>query len=90
MVVKMSADDRRQWGQTFRTAFEAGQWDQALLLLRRPPDDVPADHIAFFQADCWDHLDFPEVALRFMRAATRLDPARAVSVLTLWFPREAG
>ena len=88
--VRMSADERRQWGQEFRTAFEAGAWDRALVLLRRPPDDVPADHVAFFQADCWEHLGCPEVALRFMRAATRLDAARAVSVLTLWFPREVG
>jgi hypothetical protein len=60
------------------------------VLLRRPPDDVPADHVAFFQADCWEHLGCPEVALRFMRSATRLDPARAVSVLTLWHPRGVG
>src|SRR5437879_3520169 len=30
--VTMSVEDRRQWGQAFRTAFEAGQWDGALLL----------------------------------------------------------
>jgi hypothetical protein len=89
-AVKMSAEERRQWGQQFGAAFEAGDWDRALLLLRRPPDDVPADHVALFQADCWEHLGCPEVALRFMRAATRLDPTRAVSVLTLWFPQEAG
>ena len=87
---KMSPGERRTWGQEFRAAFEAGEWDRALLLLRHPPDDVPADHVAFFQADCWEHLGCPEVALRFMRSATRLDPERAVSVLTLWFPREAG
>ena len=39
--VRMSAEERRQWGQEFRTAFEAGAWDRALVLLRRPPDDVP-------------------------------------------------
>jgi hypothetical protein len=89
-AVKMSAEERRQWGQDFGAAFEAGDWDRTLVLLRRPPDDVPADHVAFFQADCWEHLGCPEVALRFMRAATRLDAARAVSVLTLWFPREVG
>ena len=88
--VRMSAEERRQWGQEFRAAFEAGAWDRALVLLRRPPDDAPADHVAFFQADCWEHLGCPEVALRFMRAATRLDAACAVSVLTLWFPREVG
>jgi hypothetical protein len=88
--VRMSPEERRTWGQEFRAAFEAGAWDRALVLLRRPPDDVPADHVAFFQADCWEHLGCPEVALRFMRAATRLDAARAVSVLTLWFPREVG
>jgi hypothetical protein len=88
--VKMSAEERGQWGQAFGAAFEATDWDQALVLLRRPPDDVPADHLAYFQADCWEHLGCPEVALRFMRAATRLNTARAVSVLTLWFPREVG
>jgi hypothetical protein len=87
---KMSADERRNWGQEFRAAFGAGEWDQALVLLRRPPDDVPADHIAFFQADCWEHLGCPEVALWFMRSATRIDPAHAVSVLTLWFPQQVG
>ena len=87
---KMSAEERQQWGQQFRAAFDGGEWDQALALLRRPPDDVPADHVAFFQADCWEHLGCPEVALRFMRSATRLDPAHAVSVLTLWVSREVG
>lgn len=86
----MSAEERRNWGQEFKAAFEAGAWDRALVLLRHPPDDVPADHVAFFQADCWEHLGCPEVALRFMRSATRLDPAHAVSVLTLWFPPEVG
>jgi hypothetical protein len=88
--VSMSPQERQTWGNDFRAAFEAGDWDRALVLLRRPPDDVPPDHVAFFQADCWEHLGCPEVALRFMRAATRLDVARAVSVLTLWFPREVG
>jgi hypothetical protein len=86
--VRMTADERRTWGREFQTAFEAGAWDRALVLLRRPPDDVPADHVAFFQAECWEHLGCPEVALRFMRSATRLDPARAVSVLTFWVPQE--
>jgi hypothetical protein len=88
--VKMSAEERRKWGQEFGAAFEAGDWDRALVLLRRPPDDVPADHVAFFQADCWEQLASPEVALRFMRAATRLNAAQAMPVLTLWFPREVG
>jgi hypothetical protein len=88
--VKMSAEERRHWGEEFRAAFESGDWDRALVLLRRPPDDVPADHVAFFQADCWEHLGCPEVALRFMRAATRLDAARAVSVLTLWHTHGVG
>jgi hypothetical protein len=34
--VKMSAEERRQWGQEFGAAFEAGDWDRALVLLRRP------------------------------------------------------
>jgi hypothetical protein len=88
--LKMSPEERGNWGQEFGAAWEAGDWDRALMLLRRPPDDVPVDHVAFFQADCWEHLGCPEVALRFMRSATRLDPARAVSVLTLWHPREVG
>ena len=86
----MLAEERRNWGQEFRAAFDAAEWDRALALLRRPPEDVPADHVAFFQAECWERLGSPEVALRFMRSATRFDPARAVSVLTLWFPREVG
>jgi hypothetical protein len=88
--VRMTEEERRQWGKEFGTAFDAGDWDRALVLLRRPPDDVPGDHVAFFQAECWEHLGCPEIALRFMRAATRLETARAVSVLTLWFPREVG
>jgi hypothetical protein len=88
--VKMSAEERRRWGEEFRAAFECGGSDRALGLLRRPPDDVPADHVAFIQADCWERLGCPEVALQFMRAATRLDTARAVSVLTRWHPRGAG
>lgn len=80
--IKMPADARQRWGQQFKNAFEGGQWDQALALLRHPPDDVPADEVAFVQAECWEHLACPEVALRFMRSATRLDTAQAVSVLT--------
>src|SRR5262245_58857824 len=53
-AVHLAAEERRQWGQEFRAAFEAGAWERALALLRRPPDDVPADHVAFFQADCWE------------------------------------
>jgi hypothetical protein len=90
LSVKMSAEERRKWGQEFGAAFEAGEWDRALLLLRSPPDDVPPEHVAFFKADCWEHLGCPEVALRFMRSATRLNTAHAVSVLTSWFPHEVG
>lgn len=89
-AAKLSSEERRTWGQDFKSAFDSGEWDQALVLLRRPPDDVPADHVAFFQADCWEHLGCPEVALRFMRSATRLDPVHAVSVLTQWFPQAVG
>jgi hypothetical protein len=88
--VPMSAEERPTWGQDFRAAYESGAWDRALALLRHPPQDVPPDSIAFFEGDCWEPLDCPEVALRFLRAATRLDAARAVSVLTLWLPREIG
>ena len=48
--VTLSDEDRRQWGQAFGAAFEAGDWDRALVLLRHPPNDVPADHVAYFQA----------------------------------------
>jgi hypothetical protein len=89
-TVKLSAEDRRKWGDEFGAAFQAGEWDRALILLRRPPDDVPADHITFLQAECWEHLGCPEVALRFMRAATRLSTGGAVSVLTLWSPTAVG
>ncbi len=85
---RMSAEERRIWGQEFGATFTAGDWDRALVLLRCPPDNVPTDHVAFLQADCWEHLGCPEIALRFMRSATRLDAGRAVSVLTLWSPQE--
>jgi hypothetical protein len=88
--VTMPAEERRQWGQEFGVAFDGGDWDRALVLLRRPPDDVPGDHVAFFQAECWEHLGCPEVALRFMRSATRLDTTHSVAVLTLWHSREVG
>jgi hypothetical protein len=88
--VKMSAEERSNWGQEFGAAFESGDWDRVLLLLRRRPEDVPTDHVAFFQAECWEHLGCPEIALRFMRSATRLNTGVAMSVLTLWVPREVG
>jgi hypothetical protein len=80
--VKMSAQERSDWATAFAAAFESGEWDRALLLLCRPPDDVPADHVAFFQAECWEHLGCPEIALRFMRSATRLNTRVALSALT--------
>ena len=85
--VKMSTEERKKWGRDFGAAFEAGAWDGALELLRRPPDDAAADLVALSRAECWEHLGVPEVALRFMRAGTRLG---ADSVLRLWFPREVG
>jgi hypothetical protein len=88
--VKMSAEERQTWDREFGAAFETGTWDRALELLRHPPDDAPVDLVAVSQAECWEHLGVPEVALRFMRAGTRLGAERAVSVLRLWFPREAG
>jgi hypothetical protein len=88
--VKMSAEERNSWGRAFGAAFEPGDWDRVLLLLRKPPDDVPPDHVAFFQAESWEHLGCPEIALRFMRSATRLNAGVAMSVLTLWRPSEAG
>ncbi len=88
--VPMAADGRGHWGQAFKAALDVEDRDRALVLLRRPPADVPVEYVAFFQADCWKHLGCPEATLRFMRAATRLDPAQAASVLTLWFPREVG
>jgi hypothetical protein len=86
-LVKMSAEERQQWSREFGAAFEAGAWDRALELLRHPPDDAAADLVALSQAECWEHLGVPEVALRFMRAATRLGTSQAASVLRLWFPR---
>jgi hypothetical protein len=81
--VKMSAEERSNWGKAFGAAYENGDWDRALLMLRRRPEDVPAEHVAFFQAECWERLGCPEIALRFMRFATRLNAGVAVSVLTL-------
>jgi hypothetical protein len=88
--VKMFAEERSKWGTAFGSAFESGDWDRALQLLRQCPDDVPADHVAYFQAECWEHLGCPEIALRFMRSATHLTTRVALSVLTSWLPREAG
>jgi hypothetical protein len=89
-TVQMLPEERQKWGQEFASAFGAKDWDRALDLLRHPPQDVPRDHVAYLQADCWEGLGVPEVALRFLRSATPLNTERAVSVLTLWFPREVG
>jgi hypothetical protein len=70
----------------FRAAFEAAHWHRALTLLRQPPADVSADQLAFLQADCWEHLGCPEIALRFLHAATRFDAAQVVSGLSLPLP----
>ena len=88
--VKMTAAERREWGQQLQAALQSADWDRALALLRRPPDDVPADQVVFFQADCWEHLGCPEVALRFIRSATRFDSTHAASLLTSWMPSEVG
>jgi hypothetical protein len=61
-----------------------------LSLLRQPPVDVPGNRIAFLQAECWERLGCPEVALRFMHAATPLDTAQVISVLTMPVSSEAG
>src|SRR6266571_851823 len=35
-AAKLSSEERRNWGQEFSTAFNLGEWDRALALLRRP------------------------------------------------------
>jgi hypothetical protein len=79
----IAPEQRQAWGQAFGAAFQKEDWDRTLALLRRAPAGVPADHVAFLQADCWERLGYLEVALRFRRAGTPLNTNGAFSMLTL-------
>jgi hypothetical protein len=81
--VAMSPDQRGQWERTLQQAFDMGSLDQALALLRGPPEDLPADTIWFLRSHCWERLGHLEVGVRFMREAERLDSDYSVFVMNL-------
>lgn len=81
--VPLATAERKQWGQDFKRAWDSGDWDRILTMLRRPPADVPMDAVAFMQARCWERLDDPATALLFMREAERLNSEDAVFVMLL-------
>jgi hypothetical protein len=79
--VALSSEERRQWDEQFRQAFDAGDRDRLLQLLRRAPREALArDAVRSLQAECWERLGDPETALVFMQEAARLNPQHALSV----------
>jgi tetratricopeptide (TPR) repeat protein len=86
--VAMSAEElrkRQEQATVVRDAlFGVGDVDTALAFLRRPsPSSIPRQAIRFLQARCWQRLGDLETALVFLKAAEKLDPHQAISVLML-------
>ena len=71
-AVPMNPTQRREWELEFRQAFDARDYDRALLLLRQPPSDLPLSTIHLRQSECWDGLGDPDTARVFRDAAERL------------------
>ena len=74
----MTAEERKAWGQEWKTAYEAGDWDKVLDLLRRPPLDVSRQDIFLLRGRAWEKLGDAEVAAVFMKEAERLGAASMV------------
>jgi hypothetical protein len=64
----------RQEARRFVADFQGGNFDAALVFLRKPaPASVPPHFIPFLQGLCWEKLGDPETATVFMLAAGQAD-----------------
>lgn len=59
-------------------AFEELRWGDLLDILREHEGKLPPDGVAFVRGICWFELQQPEVAIEFLREATRLNPGEPV------------
>lgn len=55
-------------------AFEEQRWGDLLDLLREHEKELPPDGVAFVRGICWFELQQFDVAIEFLREATRLNP----------------
>jgi hypothetical protein len=68
---------RERLGLDLEAAWQARDWDRVLELLRRGPDFLTVDQLAYLRGRCWLALGHPEVATRFFEFALRLQPTNA-------------
>jgi hypothetical protein len=81
--VVMSLEERAEWERQAGQAFQAGDCDHLLDLLRHPPAGIPPAEVYAQQGWCWDRLGVPEVAAAFLQRAALLDPIYGVVVIAL-------
>src|SRR4051794_28383023 len=85
--VEMPPEELAKWQEAGRRAyasFATGDVDAMLALFRKPiPFNLPYHFVRYQQARCWEKLGDLETALVFMKAAEKLEPSYAVSVLAL-------
>jgi tetratricopeptide (TPR) repeat protein len=73
--IPMSTEDRAEWAARGMAALKTGDLDVYLDHLRRPfPEDFPSGVIPALQAQSWDRLGLPEVALLFYQEAAKVLP----------------
>lgn len=82
-AVQMNTAEREEWSHDGAKAFAERDFDRALMLLRKPPSDMPQPMVWFLQARCWARLGDLETALVFMSAAAAKDRGFAVFQLSL-------
>jgi hypothetical protein len=68
---------RQRLGPRLKTAWEKGDWDGVLALLRLGPNFLSQDQVAYLRGRCWAEMGHPEVAVQFFDHAVMLNPQNA-------------
>jgi hypothetical protein len=80
---------RERIGPDLETAWQGREWDRMLALLRRGPDFLRNDQLAYLRGRCWLAFGHPEIATLFFEKALRLRPEEPMYRLAALEPLEA-
>ena len=85
-VYELYEGTQEQLREALNTAWEHGEWETVLALLRKGTPFLTPDRVAYLRGRCYAALGHLETALVFMRYAAERDPERAayrVAILDL-------